>query len=78
MNLNYDYPEWAKAEKLEMCEPLCELWMYSDKIVKSKSVLIKIMIRKKVSWALYQLADLISVKEISVKEGAADMRMKYQ
>lgn len=28
------YPEWAKAEKMEMSTPLCELWSYSEETQK--------------------------------------------
>lgn len=35
MYRNQNYPEWAKAEKMEMSTPLCELWGYAENVEKT-------------------------------------------
>ena len=61
---NYEYPQWAKAENMEMSTPLCDLWEYSDTVVRMTSIRIYVIrMRKILSGLLYQFADMISVKE---------------
>lgn len=65
---NYDYPQWAKAENMEMSKPLCELWTYSDRTEQGRSAIqrkLAIAVRTKISEGLYRLADSISVNDMN-------------
>lgn len=64
MDWNYDYPQWAKAEKMEMSEPLCELWLYSDRVNRCRTRTM----RRKLAENLYRLADKIGDEEQSKRK----------
>lgn len=66
MGWNYDYPQWAKAEKMEMSEPLCELWLYSDRIVRNECRTRTM--RRKIAEILYRLADKIYAEERGIRK----------
>lgn len=59
-NRNYDYAEWMKAENMEMSMPLCELWLYSDRVIKNRSRACTI--KRKIAGIFYCLADKLCVE----------------
>lgn len=70
MDRNYECPQWAKAENMEMSRPLCELWGYPDETEKSSQR--KYAVRKKIAEMLYRLADGIYSENRKIKK-----RMEY-